>query len=194
MKRFLPYIALTLFVLQLLTMLVSWLLSAVFPDSGIRSLLSGQGLRWFFGHFAQSLARPQLVWLLLLSMGYGVLVRCGVLRVGSSYRESRARIMTSLLLAVYVGVIALMTAIPHAILLSATGSLWASPFSQALVPLVAFGIIALSSFYGIIAGTFDTLQDVYDALLHGIRQSAALLLFYVLLTELTLSLLFIFDL
>ena len=194
MKRFLPYIALTLFVLQLLTMLVSWLLSAVFPDSGIRSLLSGQGLRWFFGHFAQSLARPQLVWLLLLSMGYGVLVRCGVLRVGSSYRESRARIMTSLLLAVYVGVIALMTAVPHAILLSATGSLWASPFSQALVPLVAFGIIALGSFYGIIAGTFDTLRDVYDALLHGIRQSAALLLFYVLLTELTLSLLFIFDL
>ena len=194
MKRFLPHIALTLFVLQLLTMLVSWLLSAVFPDSGIRSLLSGQGLRWFFGHFAQSLARPQLVWLLLLSMGYGVLVRCGVLRVGSSYRESRARIMTSLLLAVYVGVIALMTAIPHAILLSATGSLWASPFSQALVPLVAFGIIALGSFYGIIAGTCDTLQDVYDALLHGIRQSVALLLFYVLLTELTLSLLFIFDL
>lgn len=194
MKRFLPHIALTLFVLQLLTMLVSWLLSAVFPDSGIRSLLSGQGLRWFFGHFAQSLARPQLVWLLLLSMGYGVLVRCGVLRVGSSYRESRARIMTSLLLAVYVGIIALMTAIPHAILLSATGSLWASPFSQALVPLVAFGIIALGSFYGIIAGTFDTLQDIYDALLHGIRQSAALLLFYVLLTELTLSLLFIFDL
>lgn len=193
MKRFLPYIALTLFVLQLLTMLVSWLLSAAFPDSGIRTLLSGEGLRWFFGHFTQLLATPCLVWLLLLSMAYGVLVRCGVLRLGKSYREGRARLMTLLLLVVYVGVITLMAAVPHAILLSATGSLWASPFSQALVPFIAFGVISLGAFYGIIAGSFDTLADAYDAVLYGIRQFAAVLLFYVLLAELYLSLHFIFD-
>ena len=101
--------------------------------------------------------------------------------------------MTLLLLVVYVGVITLMAAVPHAILLSATGSLWASPFSQALVPFIAFGVISLGAFYGIIAGSFDTLADAYDAVLYGIRQFAAVLLFYVLLAELYLSLHFIFD-
>ena len=171
MKRFLPYIALTLFVLQLLTMLVSWLLSAAFPDSGIRTLLSGEGLRWFFGHFTQLLATPCLVWLLLLSMAYGVLVRCGVLRLGKSYREGRARLMTLLLLVVYVGVITLMAAVPHAILLSATGSLWASPFSQALVPFIAFGVIALGAFYGIIAG--DTLTEIMEVFRHARERNRA---------------------
>lgn len=191
MKKFLPHIAITLFAAQLLLMLVSWLLSAAFPVSGIRSLLSGEGLRWFFGHFALSMATPWLVWLLLLAMAYGVLRRCGVLRLGKSYRVSRARIMTLVLLLVYVGVIMLMVAVPHAVLLSAMGSLWPSPFSYALIPFIAFGVIALGAFYGIIAGSFNTLADVYDAVLYGIRQSAPFLLFYVLLAELYQSLLFI---
>ena len=70
MKRLLPHIAMTLFGAQLLLMLGSWLYSAAQPMSGVRSLLSGEGLRWMFGHFADFLAKPQLVWLLLLSMGY----------------------------------------------------------------------------------------------------------------------------
>jgi aminobenzoyl-glutamate transport protein len=49
----------------------------------------------------------------------------------------------------------------------------------------------LGAFYGIIAGAFNTLADVYDAVLYGIRQGAPFLLFYVLLTELYQSLLFI---
>ena len=191
LKKFLPHIAFTLFVTQLLVMLVSWLLSAAFPNSGIRSLLSGEGLRWFFGHFTLLLATPIIVWLLLLAMAYGVLLRCGVLRLDKSYRASRARIMTFVLLLVYVGVIMLMVAVPHAVLLSATGSLWPSPFSQALIPFIAFGVIALGAFYGIIAGSFNTLADVYDAVLYGILQGAPFLLFYVLLTELYQSLLFI---
>lgn len=172
-------------------MLVSWLFSAAFPVSGIRSLLSAEGLRWFFGHFAKSMATSLLVWLLLLAMAYGVLVRCGVLRLDKSYRVSRARLMTFILLLIYVGVIILMVAVPHAVLLSATGSLWPSPFSHALIPFLAFGIISLGAFYGIIAGSFNTLADVYDAVLYGLRQSAPFLLFYVLLMELYQSLLFI---
>ena len=69
MKRWLAHIAMLLLVGQLLLLLVSWLLSAVFPVSGIHSLLSGEGLRWFFGSFADMLATPVLVWILLRSMG-----------------------------------------------------------------------------------------------------------------------------
>jgi aminobenzoyl-glutamate transport protein len=186
-KKFLPHIAFTLFVAQLLLMLVSWLLSAAFPDSGIRSLLSGEGMRWFFGHFSHQLATPVLVCLVLVLMAYGVFRHCGLLHYRSTYRERRALTMTLVLTVVAVVLILLMAAIPHAVMLSVTGSLWPSPFSRALLPLLAFIVIALSAFYGIMAGHFANLSNVYDALLDGIRQGAALFLFYLLILQLYLS-------
>ena len=187
MKRFLPHIAITLFVAQMLVMLVSWLLSAAFPDSGIHSLLSGEGLRWFFGHFSHLLATPILVCLVLLLMAYGVFRHCGLLSYRSTYRERRALTMTLLLTVVAVILMLLLAAIPHAVMLSATGSLWPSPFSRALLPLLSFIVIALSAFYGIMAGHFANLSNVYDALQGGIREGAALFLFYLLICQLYLS-------
>ncbi len=193
MKKFLPHIAFTLFVAQLLLMLVSWLLSAAFPDSGIRSLLSGEGMRWFFGHFSHQLATPVLVCLVLVLMAYGTFRHCGLLHYRSTYRERRALTMTLLLTVVAVMLLVLLAAIPHAVMLSVTGSLWPSPFSRALLPLLSFIVIVLSAFYGIMAGHFANLSNVYDALLDGIRQGAALLLFYLLIVQLYLSVCYIIS-
>jgi aminobenzoyl-glutamate transport protein len=193
LKKFLPHIAFTLFVAQLLLMLVSWLLSAAFPDSGIRSLLSGEGMRWFFGHFSHQLATPVLVCLVLVLMAYGTFRHCGLLHYRSTYRERRALTMTLLLTVVAVMLLVLLAAIPHAVMLSVTGSLWPSPFSRALLPLLSFIVIALSAFYGIMAGHFANLSNVYDALLDGIRQGAALLLFYLLTIQLYLSVFYILN-
>ena len=191
MKKFLPHIALTLVVIQLLVMLVSWLLFAAFPMSGIRSLLSGEGLRWLMGNFSQTLATPLLVWLLLCAMAWGCLVRSGLLLRPVNYRERRAKVMASLLLAVIVGVMLLLTAIPHAVLLSAVGGLWPSPFSSSLVPVAAFSTVLVSAFYGLVSGRLESIAAVYDAVLHGIRRGAPLLLFYVLITQIYESLRFI---
>lgn len=70
--------------------LLSWLCSAAFPASGIHSLLSGEGLRWFFGHFSKLLAKPLLADLLLLAIACGCLVRSRIWPLGRSYRERRA--------------------------------------------------------------------------------------------------------
>ena len=129
MKRFLPQIALTLVLAQLLLMLGSWLWSAALPLSGVRSMLSGEGIRWFLGHFAEIVASPVLVWLLLLAMAYGAVVR--------------SRGVSVVFLVIYVGIVLLLTVVPHAVLLSASGLLWPSPFSASLVPLVAFGVKSL---------------------------------------------------
>ena len=172
-------------------MLVSWLLSAAFPDSGIRPLLSGEGMRWFFGHFSHLLATPILLSLLLLLMAYGVFRRCGLLHYRSTFRERRALTMLLLLSVVALAVMLLLAAVPHAVMLSATGSLWPSPFSHALLPLLCFIVIALTAFYGIMAGHYNSLSDVYDALLYGIRQGAPLLLFYLLIAQLCLSVCYI---
>ena len=47
--------ALALVLAQLLLMLGSWLWSAALPLSGVRSMLSGEGIRWFLGHFADKM-------------------------------------------------------------------------------------------------------------------------------------------
>ena len=191
MRIKLPHIAFSLLAAQLLLMLVSWLLSAAIPTSGVRSLLSSEGLRWFLGHFSDVLGTPLLLCLLLLLMAYGSLKNCGILQFKSSYRQSRALIITLLLFVVYVGVIVLLVMIPHAVLLSATGSLWPSPFSAAVVPLFAFGVTLLSTVYGYVAGSYRNMSDVYQSLIDGIRCGAPWLLFYVLLGQIYYSLQFI---
>ena len=194
MKKYFPHIAFLLFAAQLLLMLVSWLLAAAIPTSGVRSLLSSEGLRWFLGHFSDVLGTPLLLCLLLLLMAYGCLNGCGILHFKSSYRQRRALTITLLLLVVYVGFILLLVMMPHAVLLSATGLLWPSPFSAAVVPLFAFGITLLSAVYGYVAGSYGQMSDVYQSLIDGIRIGAPWLLFYVLLGQIYYSLLFILPL
>ena len=194
MKKYLPHIAFLLFAAQLLLMLVSWLLAAAIPTSGVRSLLSSEGLRWLLGHFSDMLVTPVLLCLLLLLMAYGSLKGCGILHFKSSYRHSRALIITFMLAVFYVGAIVLLVMMPHAVLLSATGSLWPSPFSAAIVPLLAFGITLLSAVYGYVADSYRTISDVYQSLIDGIREGAPWLLFYVLSGQIYYSLKFILPL
>lgn len=198
MKRILPTLALTLFVLQALLMMMSWLLSAAFPLSGIHSLLSGEGMRWLLGHFADLLAAPQLVWLLLTLMAGGCLfgsklpARLTTITARkTNYRESRALMFTLLWLLLFIGALLLLTVTPHAVLLSATGHLWPSPFSASLLPLAMFGVLIAAAIYGLVAGTFSGMTDVYESLLSGLRWGAPLLLFYVLAMQLYCSLRFV---
>ena len=198
MKRLLPSLALTLFGMQALLMVMSWLLSAAFPLSGIHSLLSGEGVRWLLGYYADLLATPQLVWLLLTLMAGGCLYDCGLLSHlkttdsrTTSYRESRALLFAVLWLVFYAGAMLLLTVTPHAVLLSATGHLWPSPFSASLVPVIMFGVLITAVIYGLVSGHFVDVTAIYDALLYGIRWGAPLLLFYVLVVQLISSLLFV---
>lgn len=191
MKRSLPYIALTLAVGELLLVLGSWILSAALPMSGIRSMLSGEGIRFFLGHFADLLATPLLVWLLLLAMAYGVVLRSGIISGARSFRSSRARLIALLFAAAYLAVVLSMALVPHAVLLSASGTLWPSPFSASLVPLTAFGLAMVAAVYGIVAGTITSLADIYESFVDGLRRAAALLPICILLVLICESLYFI---
>ena len=66
-----------LVVAQLLLFILSWLLSAMRLE-GVRSLLSSEGIRWFFGQFTANVASPWLVWLLLILIALGALQKSGV--------------------------------------------------------------------------------------------------------------------
>lgn len=189
--RILAYSALTLAMAQLLLVLLSWLCSAAFPSLSLRSLLSGEGIRWFLGRYAQVLATPVLVWIVLLFAAYGVALQSGLLRASHTYRERRARVFCMLYLVAFACIVALLSLVPHAVLLSASGSLWDSPCSRSIVPVVAFALFTTAIFYGIVAGNFQTLTDVYQSMLSGLRLAAPWLLFYLLIAQFYYSLCFV---
>jgi aminobenzoyl-glutamate transport protein len=181
-----------LLIAEVVLILLSWILSAMRVD-GVRSLLSGEGIRWFFGNFTSMVASPWLVWLLLLMIALGCLQKSGLYCLPRhSYRDRMALRITIVFFALYVGVILLLTAVPHSVLLSSTGSLFPSPFSRSIIPVLSFGIILISVSFGMVSGRFQNLADVLDALSFGCRKGATLFIFYILLIQLYESLRFVF--
>ena len=64
-------IASVLLCAEALLIILSWILSTTMTE-GIRSLLSSEGIRWFFGNFSNIIASPLLAWLLLVPSSFGV--------------------------------------------------------------------------------------------------------------------------
>ena len=187
-----------LLIAELALILLSWILSAAGVE-GVRSLLSGEGVRWFVGDFARMVASPLLTWLLLLMIAVGTFLRSGLSSLWHerrpriiSYRDRTAFRVSLVLLVAYVAAILLLTVVPHAVLLSASGSLFPSPFSRSLIPFIAFGITLVSIAFGLISGRMQSLSDILAALTYGIQRFAPLLILYIFCIQFYQSLRFVF--
>lgn len=196
-NRILAYAALVLGILEVVLVTASWIFSVLLPGSGIRSMLGGEGIRWFFGGFADMLAGPVLVWILLVSTAAGCFRGSGLGRALRSvgrlrYRERIAIRLVGMLMVVYAAAFALLSFIPHAVLRSVSGSLFPSPFSSSSVPVCAFGVVFLSVVYGIVSARFRSIVDVYKSMCAGIGMSAPFFLFYILIVQLYNSVMFVF--
>ena len=191
-RRLAAWLGCVLLLAELILILVSWLLSATMTE-GVRSLLSSEGIRWFFGSFVGIMASPLLVWLLLSLIALGSLQKSGLLAMQQSYREKVALRSALLLLILYVAVILLLTVTPNAFLLSITGSLFPSAFSRSLVPIIAFGIVLMSISFGVMSGRINSLPAVLETLSFGISKGAELFVLYILIMQLYESLWFVFG-
>ena len=109
-----------------------------------------------------------------------------------SYRHRVALRTALVFLLLYVAAILALTVTPHAVLLSATGRLFPSAFSRALVPVIAFGITLVSLPYGLMSGRFRNLSDAVSSLSYGIAKAAPLFVLYVLAAQFVASLYFVF--
>ena len=211
MKSKLGWTVLVLVTAQLALILLSWLITAAFPELPIRSLLSSEGVRWFFGSFTANQLTPLLAWFITAAMAVGACVRsrlwaafctkmsgllhrrdCTDGRQGLHYRE---RIGLRLALAefmVYVVIMLLLTVVPHAILLSVTGELFPSAFSSSLIPSLSFVLIVMSLSYGVASGTVDSVARMHRVLVGGLEVGARIVPAYVIGVQLYMSLLYVF--
>ena len=214
MRNKLGYIVLVLLVSQLALILLSWLVTAAFPELPMRSVLSSEGIRWFFGSFVSNQLSPLLIYFIMAVMAVGACVRS---RLYDALRETLSNTRSSLTTSsnhqhkvhyrekvglrialvefiVYVIIMILLTAIPHAILLSVTGQLFPSSFSSSFIPSLSLIIIIMSLTYGVASGTIDSVAKMHKVLVGGLEVGSRLVPSYVVGIQLYMSIRYVFIL
>jgi hypothetical protein len=214
MRNKLGYIVLVLLVAQLALILLSWLVTAAFPELPMRSVLSSEGIRWFFGSFVSNQLSPLLIYFIMAVMAVGACVRS---RLYDALRETLSNTRSSLTTSsnhqhkvhyrekvglrialvefiVYVIIMILLTAIPHAILLSVTGQLFPSSFSSSFIPSLSLIIIIMSLTYGVASGTIDSVAKMHKVLVGGLEVGSRLVPSYVVGIQLYMSIRYVFIL
>jgi aminobenzoyl-glutamate transport protein len=183
--------------LQVALFLVSWLITAASPETSVRSLLSNEGIRWFFGTFTSNVASAPLTWIVVAAMAYGALRQSGMISTLAkpkprTYRQAFALRIVLAELLLFAIIIVVVAFIPHAALLSVTGELFPSSFSRALIPIVAFTVTILSVVYGLLSAHFLSWQQVFEGMTDGIRQTLPLWVVYLFAAQLIQSLIYAF--
>lgn len=178
---------------ELLLVLASWLFVATQTD-GVRTLLSSEGIRWGLGQFTVMMLKPQLIWLMLIAMAGGCLWHSCIFRpTHISFRRQFALRLAASVFVMQIFIVVLLIGTPQAVLLSATGALWPSPFSRALVPLASFIVINTSVCYGLLSRTFTSVSDICDSLKWGLSQAAPLFILYFLVVMIYESYCYVFS-
>lgn len=187
--RLLGMATLVLLTLQLLLVLVSWLVTAADPQAPVHSLLSAEGVRWFVGHLTSNLQTPALIWLMLVAVSGGTLARAV-----TAYRQSPSRPamrVVAVELVLFLVVALLLTAVPHAMLLSVTGSLFPSSFSDGLLAMICLVVMVCSITYCMVSRQVRTIAEAYETLCYGTKFFGVIVPLYVAGAQFLSSLLYV---
>ena len=187
------YAMLLLALAQIVLVLLSWLITAAMPEAFPRSMLSPEGIRWFFGSFTENMESPWLVGLLLICIAWGTLQTCGLLHFDRTiYRHRNALRLVLIELVLFVAVILLLTVIPHAILLNVMGGIEASSFSRSILPYICFAVIVMSLSFGAVSNRLQGIEAMGESLSEGIRMAAPYFVIYILANQLYSSIEYLF--
>lgn len=196
LHRGLAWTTVALAVAQGVLALGSWVASALWPEWELRSLLDGEGIRWFFAHFTQMVGSKGFVWLLLMAIAVGCARESGFVAAAAHPHRRTLRERSALSVAIffeltYMGVIAVLIVPRRAVLLGVDGSLWPSPFSEGLVPLIAFALVLVSVVYGLVARKLSSVETLFRSLYVGLQWFAPMLFTLVMCLQFAGSLLFV---
>lgn len=188
-----PYLCFTLALAEIVAVVGSWVLGVLLPDSGLRSMLDSDGIRWFFGSFTSFVSGEALAWIVLLSMAWSSAKASlrATPHAGYSLDDRVAIACAIVAFVLCMAAMLLLTAVPHAALLSVEGSLFPSPFSRSLVAVVAFVVIFTSIVYGVMSGRYHSLRDLFLPMKNGVEKSAWLIVTYIFAAQLIYTLLYI---
>ena len=186
----------SLLLLQIMVVILSWMIKTIFPEFNGRSLLSGEGVRWFLGNFTKNVASNILVWIILLGLSWGAIHSSKIIQVLKyshilSYKERLGLQIILIEIMVWFSGIVLLSFVPHATMLSITGEMFSSSFSKSIIPLIAFIVLLNSISYGFIVGRFRKGSQIIEALSNGIKQITPYIIIYIIFIQLFYSVKFV---
>ena len=192
------YTCLVLFVLQIAVVMGSWVASVLYPELAIRSMFVGESVRWFWSTLADNMSSTILVWLLLSGAMTELFVGGGLSKAIVSYKQTtdyeRMALMVVAweLVAMFI-VLFLLAFVPHAVLLSALGTITPNSYLESFVIMLILGVCIMSLTYGMVTGRYASFVDAYGAAASGVATTAPLVIVYLLAAELYCSVVWVFT-
>lgn len=154
----------------------------------VKSLLTQESIRWEVRNVTANFVTSPVADILCLCMGLGLMqyggLRKDLLMTYRSVKQRRALVIVALTALAYLLAIVATIAYPHAILLSATGSVLRSPFTEGLVFILSLGCGITGLVYGIASGQIRSLKDVLSGLSYLIAHIAPYLVVLFLASQL----------
>lgn len=190
-------IVLCIVICELILIVGSWLGSAT--SHHVTSLLSAEGVRWYVGSYSEVLSKPFLVWMLSVGIAFGIVWRSNIfpslIRLFRSEQMEyieRLSIRASLVvLGCLVAVVLFLIFAPHAVLLSATGTISNSSFLSGFVTIASFVFSITALTYGLCASKFKTLVNVFEAMVDGVKEIVPFIILYLFIAHLILTIQYI---
>lgn len=178
-----------LIALQILVILLSWILNVAVPDLGVHSLLSGEGLRLMLASYLDNISGILLGSIILLSVGCGALVRCGIFGALFNIRELEFRhrfalqmCIVEILLAIALALLVIF--LPHSPMMSVTGHYFPGPLLYCIVPYTSIVMMLLAYTYSLLGGDLVSLAEAADISTYGLKKSAWIIVLYLIVMEL----------
>lgn len=174
--------------LQAALILLSWIISAVFPAQGINSLLSDAGIRWLLSTYVTNGYSDFLIWFLFCSFFAGTFFWSRLPQKIASYSKCNYNdkfaikvFLCELLIGIAVCII--IAIYPHSSLLGITGELFPGPFLKAVFLIFGISIFLGSLSFLIISGRVKSLEDAEKPLLFGLKSVVPLIVIFFMLKE-----------
>jgi len=186
MKNKLEYWSGLYILLIVLVAVISWIGNIY--GLPLKSLFAQEGIRWEIRNVMINYTKAPLAEVLCLCMGIGLMqyggLRRELLMTYRSVKQRRALILVFTTGITYLLAVIATIAYPHAILLSATGSVLHSPFTEGLVFIISLGCGIIGLIYGIASGQIRNINDVHSGLSYLIARMAPYLVVLFLASQL----------
>lgn len=176
---------LTLLSTVFLLFLGSWFVSALQLDGiEIRSLLSSEGLRWVFCHYADGINVHIVLWIV-----YGVMLKTlyhFLLPLKYDLSELKVKlsfIVCTPLLIAGLGLLTLIAFIPHAILRSISGSVIDSVSAPGMVSYLLLLLSSVGLLFGLLSGKIESLTVAVKQFMKDSSLLVSLLVSYFILAQ-----------
>lgn len=174
--------------IQIIIIILSWIITAIFPEHGFNSLLSGSGLRWLLSKYINNEYSNFCIWFLFFSFFVGTFIWSKLPKKIISYSQCDYNDKFAIkvfFFEIAIGIILCLTLVlyPNSSFLGISGNLFPGPFASASFFIIGMAFFIGSTSYLILSERLKTYKEAERLLVFGIQAVAPLIVIIFLLKK-----------